>query len=75
MRISATLQRNSAAATATVLLGLTAVLLAPSTAHASRLPADPIITFVATPLEQARLVADAHAANVWAALEDLRAGR
>jgi hypothetical protein len=51
---------------------LTTILLAPVPAHASRLPADPL-TFVGTPTVLSRVVNDAHAANVRAALDDLRA--
>ena len=61
--------------TSTVLLAglfaLTAVTLAPATAHASRLPADPI-TYVGAPIALTRLVLDTQAANVWAALADIR---
>jgi hypothetical protein len=49
---------------------LSVLVLAPSSAHASRLPADPLGTLV-TPLASTQLVTDAHAASVQAAIADL----
>jgi len=48
---------------------LSVLVLAPS-AHASRLPADPLV-FSATSAAASQLVTDTHAANVQAALADL----
>jgi hypothetical protein len=61
-------------ATTAALLCLAAVLLAPTPAQALRLPADPI-TFVPTPPALSRLIVGAQAANVRAALDDLRASQ
>jgi hypothetical protein len=55
------------------LLGV-ATLLAPVPAQALRLPADPI-TNVATPAALSRVIVGAQAANVRAALDDLRASQ
>jgi hypothetical protein len=63
---------TQSAVTAAGLLCLTTLLLVPVPAQASRLPADPF-TFVGTPAPAWRLVYDNQAANVRAALEDLRA--
>jgi hypothetical protein len=73
IRIRIHSQRRLAAAAVAGVLGLTTLLL-PPTAQASGIPADPV-TFVGTPVQVSRLVNNSHAANVWAALEDLRAGR
>jgi hypothetical protein len=70
---SRTLTRHSTALAAASLLGL-AVLLAPAPAQALRLPADPI-TFVPTPPALSRLIVSAQAANVRAALADLRSSQ
>jgi hypothetical protein len=55
-------------------IALTGLLLAPTPAQASRIPADPI-TFVATPLALAQMTADAHATNVRSALRELQSDR
>jgi hypothetical protein len=55
------------------MLALAAIALA-APADASRIPADPT-TFAGTPIAVSQLVNGSHAANVWAALEDLRAER
>ena len=53
------------------LFAITAVVLAPSPAQATRIPADPV-AFVPTPVALAQMTNDAHAANVRAALQELR---
>jgi hypothetical protein len=53
------------------IFGLTLLALAPAPANATRIPADPI-TFVPTPTALAQLVTDGHAANVRAAIQELR---
>jgi hypothetical protein len=53
------------------LFAITALALAPSPAQATRIPADPI-AFVATPVALVQMTNDAHAANVRAALQELR---
>jgi hypothetical protein len=53
------------------IFGLTLLALAPAPADATRIPADPI-TFVPTPTALAQLVTDGHAANVRAAIQELR---
>jgi hypothetical protein len=63
-------RQSLSTAIAAGLVAALAVVLVPIAAHASRLPSDPF-AFAPTPLVQARLVADAHAANVWAELQDL----
>ena len=54
----------------TAALGVTVLLLLPSAAEASRLPADPLTT-VAAPVAVTQLVTDAHASSVRAAVADL----
>lgn len=49
---------------------LSLLTLTPSPAHASRLPADPLV-FAATPVTASQLVTGAHAASVQAALADV----
>ena len=66
------IQRPSTAIQAGLLAAAALLLAAP--AQASRIPADPM-TFAGTPVAVSQLVNGAHAASVWAALEDLRAGR
>jgi hypothetical protein len=53
------------------LFGIAAVALVPAAAQASRIPADPV-AFVPTPVQLTQMVTNAHASNVWAALQDLR---
>jgi hypothetical protein len=53
------------------LFALTVLGLAPAPAQATRIPADPI-AFVATPVALVQMTNDAHAANVRAALQELR---
>jgi hypothetical protein len=66
--------RVSAFAAAGV-LALTALVLAPAAAHASRLPADPMTLVSAPTLVATQLVNATHATNVWSAIADLRADR
>jgi len=61
--------------TTTIMAGffaLAAIAFVPAAAQASRIPADPV-AFVPTPSSLAQLVTDGHAANVWTAIEELRA--
>jgi hypothetical protein len=62
--------RRTSALLASALFAIAAVASTPGAAHASRLPADPL-TFVGTPVSLDRVVLDAHAANVWAAVLEL----
>jgi hypothetical protein len=61
---------RTAAVVAAGMLGF-AALGAPAPAQALRLPADPI-TFVPTPAALSRVIVGAQAANIRAALDDLR---
>jgi len=63
--------QNLATAFVTSLFAVMAVVLVPTAAHASRIPSDPF-TFTTTPIALARMVYDAQAAHVWAALQELR---
>jgi len=69
-----TLTQHRITSTAVAGLFALAALMFAAPANASRIPADPM-TFVGTPVALSQLVNDSHAANVWAALADLRAGR
>jgi len=53
------------------LIAAMTLVLVPAASHASRLPSDPF-DFAPTPIALTRIVYDAQAANVWAALQDLR---
>jgi hypothetical protein len=53
------------------LIAALALVLVPNAALASRIPSDPF-AFTATPIAQTRMVYDAQAAHVWAALQELR---
>jgi hypothetical protein len=52
------------------LFALVATTFAPGAAQASRLPSDPL-TFVSSPVSLTRMVIEAQAANVWAAVQDI----
>ena len=67
-----TTQHHTRTAIAAGVLGLAALALTPSPAQANRIPADPVITFVATPSGVARLAASAHAQNMRSTLQDFR---
>ena len=71
MNITTTHSHQIATTFASSLVAAMALLLVPAAAHASRLPSDPF-DFAPTPLVQTRMVLDAQAANVWAALRELR---
>jgi len=55
------------------LFTIAAMVLMPAAAQATRIPADPTLTSVPTPSALAHFVSDTHAANVWSAIQDLRA--
>ena len=63
--------QNLATAFVTSLLAVMALVVVPTAAHATRIPSDPL-AFATTPIALARMVYDAHAANVRAGLDELR---
>jgi len=71
MEISTRTEHRTRIIVAAAFLGATFIALTPATAHATRLPADPV-AFVGTPLVLAEMVTEGHAAVVRAALEELR---
>lgn len=70
--MNTTTQHRTRTAIAAGVLGLGALALVPSPAQANRIPADPVVTFVATPPGVASLAASAHAQNMRSTLQDFR---
>jgi hypothetical protein len=64
-------QRIISTSAAAGLLARTTLVLAPAASQASRLPADPVVTFAA-PAPASQPVSNGHAASMRAVLEDLR---
>jgi hypothetical protein len=73
MNIHSHTQRILGAGTATGLLVLSTLVLAPTQAQASRPPADPV-TFVAAPTAAVPSAGDSHTASIRSTLADLHAG-